>query len=101
MVVKDYFGNNVNVMPYIGKYHNNNLAIRLVTYEHEPYAIITTNLGEKLPEDCAYVDTNNCPWATDFIEKYKLGEWTGKIRRSGYCAYPLYRFDLNRLGEEL
>lgn len=101
MIVKDYFGNDINVAAYVAKYHNGNLAIRLVTYDDEPWALLTVNLGDKLPEDHAYVDINNCPWAREFIEKYELGEWTGGMGHSGFCVYPLYRFDLTKLGEKL
>lgn len=102
MIVKDYFGNDIKVQPYIARYAQyNNLAIRLITYEGEPWATLTVNLGKKLPEDHAYVDINNCPWAVEFIEKYGLGEWTGGMGHSGFCVYPLYRFDITKLGEEL
>ena len=102
MIVKDYDGNDVKVAAYRATYRNNgNLAIRLMTYEGEPWATLTVNLDRKLQEDLAYVDTNNCPWAEEFIEKYKLGEHTGSYGNSGYCIYPLYKFDPTKLGDML
>lgn len=80
----------------MGEYYNGNLAISLDCCEG-PYATITVNLDGTLCPEYAYVDTNNCPWAEEFIEKYHLGESTGLSRRSGYCEYPLYKFDIKKL----
>ena len=56
----------------IGKYsHNNNRAIRLDCNEGA-FATITVNLGENLDEDMAYLDTNNCSWVEEIMEKYCL-----------------------------
>lgn len=85
------------------KYANNsNLAIQLYCDNEgfeEPFAMLTVNLlnRDRLNENMAYVDTNNCPWAEDFIKEYNLGKNTGKTLASGYCIYPLYEFNLNEL----
>ncbi len=88
------YGEIYNVKMEKNEYNNNgNLAIRLIDTETgEPFAIMTKNLDVKLPKNRAYVDTNNCPWAEDFIRKYKLGFSLRQYRRSGYCSYPLYEF---------
>ena len=80
------------------KYQSNDtLAIRLID-EEGPFAIITVNLDcYGASDDMAYVDTNNCPWAEEFIKENKLGEHTGTYGKSGFCTYPLYRFDLKAL----
>lgn len=71
----------------------------------EPYSNITVNLvDETIPldtEEIAYgfVDTNNWPEAEEFIKKFNLGEATMFEGHSGYCTYPLYRFD-KKLVEE-
>ena len=82
----------------IHRYVNNqNLAIQILVDEghyYEPYGMLTVNLSETLPEDMAYVDTNNIQNAEELIKEYKLGEPTGKTCRSGFCEYPLYKFDL-------
>jgi len=76
----------------------NNLAISMHDTEtYEPFAKLTVNLREGLKENQGYVDTNNCPWAIDFIKKYELGKPTGDVFRSGYCVYPLYEFDMEKL----
>lgn len=52
-------------------------------------------------KETAYVDVNNCPWAQKFIEENKLGEFTGKYGQSGFCIYPLYKFNLDKIKEVL
>ena len=75
-----------------------NLAIRLIEETGEPFAILSVNLPEwTLPNDKAFVDTNNCPWAEKFIADNKLGRPTGIKGTSGYCTYPQYRFDVEKL----
>lgn len=84
---------------------DDSLAIELVDNKnHECFAMLTVNLSEslycKLPEDVQAVDVNNCPWAEKFIEENKLGKPLGITIRSGYCDYPLYKFDLSKLVSE-
>lgn len=81
------------------------LAIELISESEGPYAMLTVCLQDDLGlpyflnEDEAFVDTNNCPWAPAFIEKYGLGKPTGRTACSGFCEYPLYKFDLKKLKE--
>ena len=101
LVVHSFYSIPTEVTIELGKYGtNNSLAISLwcAAIPPEPYARLTVNLpGAKPPIPYAYIDTNNCPWATEFIEKYKLGENTGMLGYSGYCSYPLYKFDIDLL----
>ena len=77
-----------------------NLAITL-DCDEGPFATLTVNLADaKLPRNCAYVDTNNCPWAEEFIAAYELGKYLGVWGYSGFREYPLYRFDLNKIPED-
>lgn len=83
----------------IDNYRNNgNLYIGLIDNDGLPYADLTVNI-ETLPDDHAAVDTNNCPWAEDLILENKLGERTGYSLGSGFCRYPVYKFDLNKVRE--
>lgn len=78
--------------------YSDNLAIYLFEETGEPFAMLTKNLAEwTLPKDKAFVDTNNCPWAEKFIADNKLGKPTGIKAASGYCVYPQYRFDMDKL----
>ena len=76
--------------------NNDNLYIGLKGTEGEPFADLTVNIST-LPENQAAVDTNNCPWAEDFIIENRLGSNTGIRLKSGYCSYPVYEFDLNKI----
>lgn len=80
--------------------NNGGLAIVLDSPTEGPFATLTVNLESKLPANYAFVDTNNCPWAEQFIREHKLGKPTGMVGYSGYCTYPLYEFDMSKLGEE-
>lgn len=52
-----------------------------------------------MPDYCAYVDINNMPELEKFIEENEIGEFTGLTGRSGFCEYPLYLFDPEKLRE--
>lgn len=81
----------------ISKYvSNDNLAINVVTLDGELYSSLTVNVL-KMPSPYALVDTNNFPKAEEFIKKYNLGEATGEKVASGFCKYPMYKFDLEAL----
>ena len=97
------FGKIYSVTPHITGYcDNDSLAIQLLCDNYEPFATLTVNLDASgyCAKDCAFVDTNNCPWAGTFIRENKLGTPTGRYGRSGFCTYPEYRFDLEKLREE-
>ena len=78
-------------------YYNKRLAIEINCEDGEPFATLTVNLPDE-PEpkaNQAYVDTNNCPWAMDFIKENNLGRDTGAVGFSGYCVYPLVEFNVS------
>lgn len=93
MIINSY-GMTYDVEPVRLTYLNGNLCIRLMCKTGEPFTTLTTNLGFKLKEDEAYVDINNNPFAEDFIKANNLGVKLNKRGRSGFCEYPLYKFDL-------
>lgn len=73
-------------------------AVKIWSPEDGPVATITTCLADPFIEEGeSYVDTNNCPWAMKFIERYGLGEMTGETGRSGYCTYPKVRWNREKL----
>lgn len=64
-----------------------------------PYATLTKNFGEFLSaRDCAYIDTNNCLFAGQLLEMGFCKD-TGFTKQSGYCTYPLWKFDREFLKE--
>lgn len=93
---KDYYVTEKVTLKIANYANNNNLAIRMICEDEEPFAMLTVNLGEKLPPNQAYVDTNNLRTAFDFIILYNLGKLIG-FGQSGFCTYPLIEFDLDEV----
>lgn len=80
---------------------NGSLAVSLYDGK-EMVAVITVNIDASDcigTDDCAYVDTNNCVWVEEFLQDNKIAFPTGEYGFSGFCAYPLYKFDLRKLEE--
>lgn len=83
------------------------LAIDLVSTDGEPITRLTVCASNdysvvNVPDNVSFVDVNNNPSAMNFIEGYNLGKRVkikGKtvIYVSGFCEYPLYKFNLNEL----
>lgn len=86
---------------------DNTLAIDLVSTDGEPITRLTvcvnpTYLSFSGITNMAFVDVNNNPTAMNFIDEYKLGEPVRikdkiAIYKSGFCEYPLYKFDIDEL----
>ena len=71
-------------------------SISIWSEKEGPIVTLTKCLGTFLVSDNEqFIDINNCPWAADFIKQYGLGEPTGISQMSGFCEYPLYRFDMD------
>lgn len=96
------YGKTYEVRLIKNKYYNGNLAISVDYYDIDfhawmPFATLTVNLDfEYLENDEAYIDTNNCEWAEEFIRENELGTLTDDVARSGFCVYPKYKFDLTK-----
>lgn len=98
------YGKTYNVIAHKTKYLcDESLAVTLEDADtHEPFATLTVNLSESgfsCEEGCAFVDINNLPDASEFILSNELGLPTGRLGYSGYCIYPEYRFNLDKLEE--
>ena len=102
MTVETTFGTYKGVFLKTGRYMtDDSVAIQLENVQDGPIARITVCLSDRSLEDGeAYIDTNNCPWAVDFIEKEGLGKRTGRSGRSGYCTYPVVKFDMEKVKEK-
>ena len=55
--------------------------------------------GEELSDKscCAFIDINNCPWAIKFLLDNKIAVDTDRVAYSGFCVYPEFKFDLNKI----
>ena len=65
----------------------------------EPFGDVTVNLSVAAPNYCGYLNVNDMPDIEKFITENELGEFTGFTQRSGYCEYPLYLFNVDKLRE--
>ena len=101
MVYETPYAKYSDVVIEINNYRDNNsLALSIFSPTEGPITRLTVNIDfDGATETRAFVDTNNSPEAIDFIEKYKIGEFTGIKGFSGYCTYPLYEFDLGKIKE--
>lgn len=104
IVVESFYGNE-EVTISSGLYKDGTIAIDLWC-EEGPYASLTVCLDLFLKKESkkaatekgiGIVDTNNCPWAPAFIEKYDLGKPTGLEVISGWCMYPEYIFNMEKI----
>lgn len=96
------FGKEYDVTLRAAEYVDGGTAIILDYMDEDyhclmPFATLTVNLGRQ-NYGYAYVDINNCPWAENFIQENGLGEFAGKWCSSGFCAFPLYKFDMEKIG---
>ena len=77
---------------YKYEYGNGNLAIECKG------EIISVNLVDcYTPKGYAYIDTNNYPKATEWIKKNGIGEDTNIKGYSGFCSYPLFKINVEKL----
>ncbi len=63
----------------------------------EPFGDVTVNLSVAAPNYCGYLNVNDMPDIEKFITDNDLGEFTGFTQRSGFCEYPLYLFNVDKL----
>lgn len=87
---------------------NNSLAVLAECFDKDfdayvPFCDVTVNLEETsmipafVGEGFAFVDENDTPGIGKTLEKAGLASFTGIMGQSGFCAYPLYKFDLDKL----
>lgn len=96
---KNQFGNNYTVTPVINRYTSNeNIYLGLHYLDKEfndylPFCDVTVNI-DNLPYLEAAIDVPNVgPEIMEFLEENKMAEPTGKIAASGFCVYPIYKFN--------
>ena len=98
--IKTDFGT-YNVCFEIGKYvADGSPAIQAWSPTEGPVATLTKCLDDITLEDGeVYIDTNNCPWALDFLVENGLAEEAGRFGISGYCLYPVVRLNMDKVME--
>lgn len=85
---------------FVSKYQTGgNLFIGLFDTENqEPFADLTINI-QALPEGLSCVNTEDYPWLAQLIKDTGIGIPTGNYLKSAFGAYPVYKFDLNKVKE--
>ena len=101
LILKKY-GNKHPITFEMGEYAiNGNLYVGMITHAEgfpEPWSSLTVNLGVECRGNCAYIDTNNNgSEIIHWLLHHKLGNLTGNTRRSGFCVYPEFEFDMEKI----
>ena len=94
-------GESVSVAFITDAYANNNLYVGLADCGEDFYPLldITVNLDEICPSDCAFVDTENNPGIDNWLMTNGIAEPTGNWAVSGFCIYPEFRFNMEKVRE--
>lgn len=102
MINLNKYGKNHPMSFHLGTYvENKNLYVGLLTNEEgypEPWQNLTVNLSTNCDADCGFIDTNNN--GTEIVEwliANELGHFTGRTRVSGWCTYPEFQFNMDKL----
>ncbi|MCR4682720.1 MAG: DUF4313 domain-containing protein [Clostridiales bacterium] len=110
---RDCFGNDLKLKPRVELYSVQDFLGRpmpglAVVFDtvgendgdiEEEYGVLTVSFGEMIGlKDCAFIDTNHFPDADQFL-KQGIALDTGLTRRSGFCTYPLWQFNVAFLKE--
>ena len=104
LIYKSKILGSIQVTIVVGRYtKNRSLYIGLCKEPDEfgdnPFGDVTVNLPGNVPEHCAYVDTNNLSGVLPFLKEHKLATPLPFVGGNGFCAYPLFQFDIERLRE--
>ena len=87
----------------VGRYGNGTLAIQTFTHEEgypEPWSTLTVNLDVPVEKMCQFIDTNNNgEEIIPVLEKSGFGKLTGRVCNAGYCSFPEFRFNPEKLKE--
>lgn len=87
--IKDTYATTGNTYLELGDFENN-----------EPWTVITVNVLP-LEDEFICVDTNNSPTAKHILKRLKIAEDTGRTLSSGYCVYPIYKLNNDKLEKYL
>lgn len=103
-ILKNYYGEDYELIPIRDRYaKDDTLAIYLYDAETtESFANVTVLIDDSsfyADNTHAFIDTNNNKWLEKFIKDNNLGTYAGVMGFNGYCSYPLYKFNLNKLNK--
>lgn len=93
------------VRPFVASYNSNgNLCLGLEDIdeygEMSAFGYVTVNTAITMPYLCAAIDTNNMgEGVINFLLENDFGEFTGRAVASGYCEFPIFQFNEDKLME--
>lgn len=76
--------------------NNGNLAVEVLCTDGEPWSMLTVNLGGPLPEDMAFIDSNNN--SAELIEACEKAGYIKPspiVETSGFCTFRAYWITLD------
>lgn len=112
--ITDFMGNRLTVKPRLQLYSTRDfmgktmpgiaIALDQITDgQSDDYCMLTVSFGEFIGmKNCAYIDANNCDFYDQLLQQ-EMASSTGLSKHSGFCEYPLWCFDeekLKEMGEE-
>ena len=110
LTYRDAFGNDIRITSIrVGTYGKNSLPVNMELYcEDGPYAAVTKNFGNASGNEsivmpfCGWIDTNNNPGIVQFLQENEIAKPYERFGepvfvQSGFCTYPYYQFDRERL----
>ena len=79
--------------------NNDHVCVSLYSEEEGPISPVTVNIQgiERFPENYSCIDTNNAPFLEDLIEELGIAAPAGIVLKSGWCTYPVYIFNKDKL----
>lgn len=84
---------------------NGNLYVGLLCHDDGypmPWQNLTVNLSVPCKPNRAFIDTNNNGnEIIDWLEQNGLGFCTGNLMPSGWCVYPEFEFNMEKLMEHV
>ena len=87
----------------IKNYTNGNLEVVVVEAKgdcYEFWSFLTTDLGYKCKPNCAFIATNiNPSYFIEWLIENGLGNLTGRIEKIGWCYFPEFEFNIEKLRE--
>ncbi len=100
LCMDEYVWRNVQLKLFTYEY-GEGLAVGVCYEDHGDMELVSINLPIPFDDDTlACIDTNNASWIGSFLKKNKLAKPTGKYVYSGWCRYPVYKFNLEKFTEE-
>lgn len=82
--------------------HSGTLAVWAISDDGSPYGVATVyleNQSEFLSKDEAFVNENNWPSVVNDLTNAGIATKTSKFGLSGFCKYPVMKFNLDKIKE--